>query len=214
MPGVVALARGLGARISVLHAHVGSGILDVSHWPQVYAQLVALAERIGTVAAIDVGGGLGVPYQPEDKAFDVGAFAAAMAQIKSMWPQYALWIEPGRYLVAESGVLLATVTQVESKMGLRRVGADAGMNALMRPALYSAWHEIVNLTRMDDPPGPHAEVVGPICETGDVLGRRRRLPAATAAGDVLLVANAGAYGFVMANRYNLRALPQEDLIDE
>ena len=214
VPGVVALARGLGARISVLHAHVGSGILDVSHWPQVYAQLVALAERIGTVAAIDVGGGLGVPYQPEDKAFDVGAFAAAMAQIKSMWPQYALWIEPGRYLVAESGVLLATVTQVESKMGLRRVGADAGMNALMRPALYSAWHEIVNLTRMDDPPGPHAEVVGPICETGDVLGRRRRLPAATAAGDVLLVANAGAYGFVMANRYNLRALPQEDLIDE
>ena len=74
-----ALARGVGARISVLHAHVGSGILDVSHWPQVYAQLVALAERIGTVAAIDVGGGLGVPYQPEDKAFDVGAFADARA---------------------------------------------------------------------------------------------------------------------------------------
>lgn len=214
VPAVVALARQVGARISVLHAHVGSGILDVRHWPQVYAQLVALAERIGTVAAIDVGGGLGVPYKPEDQAFDVGAFAGAMAEIKAMWPQYALWIEPGRYLVAEAGVLLTTVTQVESKMGLRRVGADAGMNALLRPALYNAWHEIVNLSRLGDAPGPLTEVVGPICETGDVLGRRRRLPEATASGDVLLVANAGAYGFVMANRYNLRALPQEDLIDD
>ena len=111
-------------------------------------------------------------------------------------------------------MLLAKVTQVTEKMGLRRVGADAGMNALLRPALYNAWHEIVNLTRLGDPPGPSAEVVGPICETGDVLGRRRALPAATASGDVLLIAHAGAYGFVMANRYNLRALPQEDVIDD
>ena len=142
------------------------------------------------------------------------AFAAAMAEIKSLWPQYALWIEPGRFLVAEAGVLLACVTQVSSKLGVRRIGADAGMNALLRPALYNAWHEIVNLTRLDDAPGPPAEVVGPICETGDVLGRRRPLPSATAAGDVLLIAHAGAYGYVMANRYNLRDLPQEELLDD
>ena len=85
------------------------------------------------------------------------------------------------------------------------------MNALMRPALYDAWHEIVNLSRLDDPAGDAAaKSSGPICETGDVLGRRRRLPEATAEGDVLLVADAGAYGFVMANRYNLRELPQEE----
>jgi len=144
----------------------------------------------------------------------VAAFGRAMAEIKVAWPQYALWIEPGRYLVAEAGVLLARVTQVSNKLGVRRIGADAGMNALLRPALYGAWHEIVNLSRLGDPAGSAAEIVGPICETGDVLGRRRPLPATTAEDDVLLVANAGAYGFVMANRYNLRELPQEEVLDD
>jgi len=213
LPEFIAAARAANARITVLHAHVGSGIVDVKHWPQVYAQLVNLAEQIGTVSAIDVGGGMGVPYEPNGDAFDMAAFAQAMAEIKAVWPQYALWIEPGRYLVAESGVLVASVTQVSSKHGVRRIGADAGMNALLRPALYNAWHEIVNLSRLDDLPGASAEIVGPICETGDVLGRRRHLPEATAEQDVLLVANAGAYGFVMANRYNLRELPQEEILD-
>jgi diaminopimelate decarboxylase/aspartate kinase len=214
LPEFIAAARAAKTKITVLHAHVGSGILDVKHWPQVYAQLVNLAEQIGTVSAIDVGGGLGVPYEPDGDAFDVAAFARAMAEIKAAWPQYALWIEPGRYLVAESGVLLASVTQVSDKLGLRRIGADAGMNALLRPALYNAWHEIVNLSRLDEPVGKAADIVGPICETGDVLGRRRYLPDTTTQDDVLLVANAGAYGFVMANRYNLRELPQEEVIDD
>ena len=91
-------------------------------------------------------------------------------------------------------MLLARVTQVVDKDGLRRVGLDAGMNALMRPALYDAWHEIVNLTRLDDADGSRCDVVGPICESSDVLGKRRALPAATAEGDVVLIADAGAYG--------------------
>jgi diaminopimelate decarboxylase/aspartate kinase len=213
LPDFLAAARAIKTRVTVLHAHVGSGILDVAHWPQVYAQLVNLAEQIGTVSAIDVGGGLGVPYEPDGEAFDMGAFARAMAEIKAVWPQYALWIEPGRYLVAEAGVLLASVTQLSNKLGVRRIGADAGMNALLRPALYNAWHEIANLSRLDEAPGRAAEIVGPVCETGDVLGRRRHLPDATVEGDVLLIANAGAYGYVMANRYNLRALPQEEVLD-
>jgi diaminopimelate decarboxylase/aspartate kinase len=180
----------------------------------VYAQLAALAEGIGTVGFIDVGGGLGVAYDPEAEPFDVAAYAAALAEVKAAYPHYALWVEPGRYLVAECGVLLLGVTQVTRKQGLRRIGADGGMNALLRPALYNAWHEIVNLTRLDDPAGEASEVVGPICETGDVIGRQRRLPDATAEGDVLLVGHAGAYGAVMANRYNLRELPQEDVIDD
>jgi diaminopimelate decarboxylase/aspartate kinase len=214
LPGFMDAARVANARITVLHAHVGSGILDVGHWPQVYAQLVNIADRIGTISAIDVGGGIGVPYEPGGDPFDVAAFGRAMAEIKVAWPQYALWIEPGRYLVAEAGVLLVRVTQVSNKLGVRRIGADAGMNALLRPALYGAWHEIVNLSRLGDPAGSAAEIVGPICETGDVLGRRRPLPATTAEDDVLLVANAGAYGFVMANRYNLRELPQEEVLDD
>jgi diaminopimelate decarboxylase/aspartate kinase len=214
VPDMLEALRAADARVAVLHAHVGSGITDVGHWPEVYAQLAELAERIGGVSAIDVGGGLGVAYEPDGEAFDVDAFARAMAQIKAAWPQYALWIEPGRYLVAEAGVLLARVTQLSEKLGLRRVGVDAGMNALLRPALYEAWHEIANLSRADDGPEASFDVVGPICETGDVLGRKRLLPAATAEGDVLAVADAGAYGFTMASRYNLRELPQEEVLDD
>lgn len=214
VPDFIEATRSARAKISVLHAHAGSGIVDARHWPQIYAQLVGLAERIGTVAAIDVGGGFGVPYEPGGQAFDVAAFAQAMTEIKAAWPQYDLWIEPGRYLVAEAGVLLATVTQLSNKLGVRRIGIDAGMNALLRPALYGAWHEITNLSRLGDAPGAPAEIVGPICETGDVLGRRRPLPEASAEGDTLLIAHAGAYGFVMANRYNLRALPAEDVVDD
>lgn len=214
LPDFLEAARGAGARIAGLHAHIGSGIHDARHWHTVYAQLAALAEGIGTVGFIDVGGGLGVAYDPEAEPFDVAAYAAALAEVKAAYPQYALWVEPGRYLVAEAGALLLSVTQVTRKQGQRRIGADGGMNALMRPALYNAWHEIVNLSRLDEEPGEPAEVVGPICESSDVIGRQRRLPDATVEGDVLLVGHAGAYGAVMANRYNLRELPQEDVIDD
>jgi diaminopimelate decarboxylase/aspartate kinase len=87
------------------------------------------------------------------------------------------------------------------------------MNALIRPALYDAWHEIVNLSRYDEADGAPAEIVGPICESSDVLGHRRRLPNATGEGDVVVIAHAGAYGFSMANQYNQRALPAEEVID-
>jgi diaminopimelate decarboxylase/aspartate kinase len=112
-------------------------------------------------------------------------------------------MEPGRFLVAEAGVLLARVTQTKRKGAMRYVGVDAGMNSLLRPALYDAWHEIVNLDRLDEEDAELVQVVGPICETGDVLGRNRRLPVCRE-GDVLLFANAGAYGAAMASRYNLR----------
>ena len=193
LPAFRDAARAAGARIAGLHAHIGSGIHDADHWRAVYAQLAALADRIGTVGFIDVGGGLGVAYDPEAEPFDLGAYAAALAEVKASWPQYALWVEPGRYLVAEAGVLLVSVTQVVAKDGVRRVGVDAGMNALLRVPLYGAWHRIENLSRADDAPGAPVDVVGPVCESGDVLGRQRRLPDATAEGDVLLVAHAGAY---------------------
>jgi len=213
LSGFLETARRVGARVVGLHAHIGSGIHDAGHWREVYGRLAAVAEGIGTVSAIDIGGGLGVSYDPDAEAFDMAAYGHALAEVKAAYPQYELWVEPGRYLVAEAGVLLVRVTQVVEKAGVRRVGVDAGMNALLRPALYNAWHEIVNLTRLDAPPGPPAEVVGPICETGDVLGRRRRLPADTAEGDVVLIAHAGAYGAVMANTYNLRPLPEEEVRD-
>src|SRR5690606_39086571 len=172
-----------------------------------------MADNIGTIETIDIGGGLSVPYTPESTHFDVAAWRSGLAEIKATYPRYGLVVEPGRYLVAECGVLLLSVTQVVEKDGVHRVGADAGMNALMRPSIYEAYHGIHNLSRLDDSDTRDFDVVGPICESGDVLGRDRALPVATVEDDVLLVADAGAYGMVMANTYNLRALPAEDIIE-
>ncbi len=210
----LAAARALDVRVTGLHAHLGSGVQAAAHWRDVYAELCLLAERIPTVDTIDIGGGLPVPYVAEEAPFDLATWEAGLAPIKAAYPQYALAIEPGRYLVAEAGVLLLTATQVVEKDGVRRVGCDAGMNALLRPALYDAWHEAANLSRLDDRNDADFDVVGPICESGDVLARQRRLPSTTAPGDVILVADAGAYGMAMANTYNLRALPVEDILDD
>jgi len=209
----LAQARMLDVRISGLHAHLGSGIDDPRHWREVYANLAGLADNVGTVETIDIGGGLPIPYTPDAQDFDLALWRAGLDEIKAAYPRYGLVVEPGRYLVAESGVLLLTVTQVVEKDGVRRVGADAGMNALMRPAMYEAYHAIHNLSRLDDTATVAFDVVGPICETGDVLGQRRLLPTATTEGDVLLAADAGAYGMAMANTYNLRALPAEEIIE-
>ena len=206
-------ARAIDARIVALHAHLGSGIDTAAHWREVYADLAGIADDIGSIAMIDIGGGLPIPYRPDDVPFDLDAWAASLGEIKAAWPRYALAIEPGRYLVAEAGALLLHVTQVVEKDGVRRIGADAGMNALLRPALYDAWHDIRNLSRHEDADTAMFEVVGPICESSDVLGRSRTLPAATAEGDVLLIADAGAYGRCMSSGYNLRALPDEEALE-
>ncbi|HRO27687.1 MAG TPA: alanine racemase, partial [Luteimonas sp.] len=208
-----AAARALDVRITGIHAHLGSGIDHPRHWREVYAELAAVADAVGTVDTIDIGGGLTIPYKPDDQPFDLALWAEGLAEIKAAWPRYRLAIEPGRFMVAESGALLLQVTQVVEKQGIRRVGLDAGMNALMRPTLYEAYHGIHNLSRLDEPADTDFDVVGPICESGDVLGIDRPLPAATAEGDVVLVSDAGAYGFVMANTYNLRELPQEDVLE-
>ena len=198
-----ALARKHEARIVGLHAHLGSGILDAAHWRSVYAQLASLAEGFSRIESLDIGGGLGVPSRPDEVALDLPALSAALTEVKSAYPQFRLWLEPGRFLVADAGVLLARVTQVKRKGNVHYVGIDAGMNSLIRPALYDAWHEIVNLSRLHEAPEAMVQVVGPICESGDVLGTHRRLPACQE-GDVILIAQAGAYGAVMASRYNLR----------
>ncbi len=205
-----ALARKHGARIVGLHAHLGSGILDPAHWRSVHADLASLAETFSRIESIDIGGGLGVPARPDEAPLDLAALGAMLGEVKHAYPQFKLWLEPGRYLVADAGVLLARVTQTKRKGNVRYVGVDAGMNSLIRPALYEAWHEIVNLSRLDEGDGELVQVVGPICESGDVLGSNRRLPACRE-GDVILIAQTGAYGAVMASHYNLRA-PADEVV--
>jgi diaminopimelate decarboxylase/aspartate kinase len=202
------LAREHRVRIGGLHAHLGSGVLDVEHFRDTYAELASVANQFADCTRLNIGGGLGVPSRPEDQPLDLEALGKALAEIKALYPQYALWMEPGRYLVAEAGVLIASVTQTKRKDGQLYVGIDTGMNSLIRPALYDAWHEIVNLSRLGEPADALCRIVGPICESSDVLGSNRRLPTPRE-GDVLLIAEAGAYGAVMASRYNLRAPAEE-----
>ncbi|HEY3808617.1 MAG TPA: bifunctional aspartate kinase/diaminopimelate decarboxylase [Steroidobacteraceae bacterium] len=192
-----------GVSVVGLHAHSGSGIFSADNWSQVAAALLDLLPRFPQARVIDVGGGLGVPDGHEQPELDLQRLDTVLLAAKQRRPDVAIWIEPGRYLVAESGVLLARVTQTKSKDEIRYVGIATGMNSLIRPALYGAWHEIVNLTRLDEPASELANIVGPICESGDFLGHDRLLPPSQA-GDVMLIANVGAYGRAMSSRYNLR----------
>ena len=205
------LVEDAGAEVIGIHAHSGSGILDPNNWRTVAGELVQIAEQFPAVRTIDLGGGLGVPEKPGDKPIDLATVDATLAEIRDAYPQYQLWLEPGRYIVSRAGVLLTHVTQTKGKGEMRYIGVGTGMNSLIRPALYGAYHEIVNLTRADEAPSETVTIVGPICETGDRLGSDRLLPP-TEEGDVILIANAGAYGYVMSSRYNMREVAREIVI--
>jgi bifunctional diaminopimelate decarboxylase / aspartate kinase len=201
-----------GARVVGLHAHSGSGIRTPEAWSEVALFLAEAAERFPAVRVLDLGGGFGVPERPGQSPLDLVALGEQLRRFRAANPRFELWLEPGRFLVATAGVLLARVTQIKRKGEVTYVGLETGMNSLIRPALYGAYHPIFNLSRLAEPATWIAHVVGPICETGDILGRSRRLPA-TAEGDVVLIANAGAYGRVMSSHYNLRAPAGEALLD-
>ncbi|HEV7667591.1 MAG TPA: diaminopimelate decarboxylase [Thermoanaerobaculia bacterium] len=209
------LARRAEVRIAGLHSHAGSGILDPEVWQQTALDLADATSLFPEASVLDLGGGLGVPDQPNRPRLDLAPLAEALRalreRLENAGRRFQLWLEPGRYLVAEAGLLLATVTQVKGKGENRYVGVDTGMNSLIRPMLYGAHQEIVNLTRWGEPPAARVAIVGPICETGDVLGVDRLLPE-TREGDVLLIATAGAYGHAMSSHYNLREPAREVVI--
>lgn len=201
---LIRLVDAAGATVIGIHAHSGSGVQDPDSWRIVAGTLAEVAKRFPAVKTIDLGGGLGIPEKPGDKDFDLAQLDAALAEIRVAYPQYELWLEPGRYLVARAGVLLTRVTQVKGKGDMRYIGVGTGMNSLIRPALYGSYHEIVNLSRAGEPATETVTVVGPICETGDRLGSDRLLPPSRE-NDVILIANTGAYGYVMRMQYNRRA---------
>jgi bifunctional diaminopimelate decarboxylase / aspartate kinase len=208
---LVALTRAAGARITGLHAHTGSGIFDAANWTETGALLASLAGRFPEVKVIDLGGGIGVPEQAGHSEFDFQVLDQGVAALARQFPHYEFWMEPGRYLVAKMGVLVAVVTQLKGKGDVQYVGIATGMNSLIRPALYGAHHDIRNLTRLGEPMSHRVNVVGPICESADQLGSDRWLPH-TEEGDVLLIANCGAYGYAMSSNYNRRPPAREFMI--
>lgn len=208
---VAEIAEANNITIKGLHSHAGSGILNPLHWQGVLKSLIGLMERFPDVQILNLGGGLGIAEREGQAPLNLTELNDSLAKVKASVPKVKVWMEPGRYLVAESGVLLAHVTQTKTKGDLTFVGIETGMNSLIRPALYGAYHEIVNLTKLGLPNTVRANVVGPICESGDTLGYSRRLPECEE-GDVILIANVGAYGYCMSSNYNLRAPAQECVV--
>lgn len=193
----------LDCQVVGLHCHAGSGIRSVSPWVRNAEVLARLLPMFPEARFLDLGGGFGVPERPGESPLDLGQLQEGLAQIRQSYPQLEIWLEPGRFIVAQAGVLLTRVTQIKTKGDHTFVGVDAGMNSLIRPALYGAYHPVVNLSRYYDPRTVQADVVGPICESGDVLGSQRLLPESRP-GDLFLIGNTGAYGRVMSSSYNMR----------
>ncbi len=205
-----------------MHMMTGSNVLEADYFSLVTGKLMDIASKISrelgiSFEFIDIGGGLGVPYEPGENELDikkvargvVDVFDRALSSCRGLGNP-TLMIEPGRYLVADSTVLLSTVTYVKHS-GRTFIGCDGGMNVLLRPALYGAYHEILVANKMDSPLTERVNITGQICENTDVMAKDRKI-CHVEAGDVLAIMNAGAYGFSMASRYNGRPLPSEVMI--
>jgi diaminopimelate decarboxylase len=194
--------------------HIGSQIVDIAPMLQVFDKMIALVERLRArgipIRTLDLGGGLGVAYKPGDQALSIRQFIQAMCQ-RTVGHGLEILIEPGRSIVAEAGLLLTRVLYRKSNGDRQFVIVDAAMNDLIRPALYQSHHEIVPL-RENQAGVITADIVGPVCESGDFLARGREI-ANVMPGDLLAVCTAGAYGFVAASNYNARPRPPEILVE-
>jgi diaminopimelate decarboxylase len=215
LPRVLALLDEAPAiRLGAVAMHLGSQLLDVAPFR---AGLDPLLAALATVRAaghrpdvLGLGGGLGIRYREEEVPLAPRAWIAPL-QERLAATACVIDVEPGRYLVGNAGVLLTRVLHRKHSGGREIAIVDAGMNDLLRPALYQAWHEIVAV-ESDAAESDLLDVVGPVCETGDFIGLDRRLPP-LAPGDHLAVLGAGAYGFTMSSNYNSRARATEVLVD-
>jgi diaminopimelate decarboxylase len=205
-----------------IHCHIGSQILDIEPFVRAAEVMVQIAQELTRIGVklefIDLGGGLGIPYHhdtdpaptPEDYASKV--IPAFRAGIEACGITPELWVEPGRFLVADSTILLTRVNSTKSAHK-KFANVDAGFNLLIRPAMYDAYHEVIVANKADSPLTTEYTVTGPICETGDILAADRKLPQITA-GDIIAILDTGAYGFAMSSQYNCRPRCPEVLIHE
>ena len=204
----------LHLEIKGMDCHIGSQLTDTAPFVDALERLLGLVDELAeqgiTIEHLDVGGGLGVTYANETPP-QPAEYASAIAQKMQGREHMKLIMEPGRAIAANAGVLLTKVEFLKQNEDKHFAIIDAAMNDLLRPALYSAWQDIVPVTPRTDVAAAIYDVVGPVCETGDFLGKDREL--AIAPDDILAVKSAGAYGFVMASNYNTRARPAEIMVD-
>jgi diaminopimelate decarboxylase len=205
-----------------IHMHIGSGISKIDSYVLAVEKLLGIARRVHeelgiTFEFIDIGGGFGVPYHPNDKAFDLPEFVSKVISLfKSKVKEYKLGkpflcIEPGRYIICDASILLTTVNTIKITSTRKFVGVDSGFNTLARPAIYGSYHHILVANKLNSKKTQVFDVVGPLCESGDILAKERELPPIVE-GDILAILNAGAYGFSMSSQYNSRPRAAEVMI--
>ena len=225
LPEVEKFCEKYDIKVIMLHSHRGSGILDHESWARTAINMKKVMDSnpdfYQSDIVLNLGGGLGIPSHFGAKSLDLAKMNQAIQDVIDTWPGKrvpVLAIEPGRYVVAEAGILWTQITQIKKKSGKKYVGLNVGMNGLIRPALYSASHPIYNYTAVEQHRTmvPHilCDVVGPVCESGDVLGRNVRLGGTEEVGDYVVIENVGAYGRVMASEYNMLPIPKEICLDE
>ncbi len=217
------IAKSYGVKKFGIHMMTGSNILAPDYFEAVVGKLLDIAgpvsQELGiTFEFIDIGGSLGIPYLPEEKELDIDAVASSVVKIlKEKLKQYSmgeptLIHEPGRYLLGDAGMLLTTVSSIK-EAEKTFIGVDAGMNTLLRPALYDAYHHILYANDLNASSDKLFNVVGPICENTDQFAKERLLPNEIKAGDVLAFLNTGAYGFCMSSQYNSKPQCAEILVN-
>ena len=210
-----------GRKVVGLHAHIGSGVDEIAPLVVSARRLLEISVDFGNLRWINFGGGLSVPYRPGEREFPIAAYGAELARVAGPLLRardLRAILEPGRYIVAASGTLLARVTAKRISDGVTWIGCDTGFNHLVRPSKYGAYHHIVNASRQS---AAKEEIVvaGNLCESGDVFTRNAagdvetRAIDVTRVGDLIAFCDAGAYGFSMASHYNARLLPPEVLVD-
>lgn len=217
-------ARMKNVAVVGIHANIGSQILSAAPFVEEAEKLMALVaeikETLGiSISFVDFGGGIGIPYKPKDSELQpsevaepvVGVVKRVVEEKNLLEP--TLIFEPGRYLVGDAGVLLARVGHVKERPGMPAwIAVDAGMNALLRPALYGAYHHIELANRMNESNDMSVNVAGPLCESGDFLGKDRKLPKVEQ-GDLVAIFDVGAYGLVMATQHTAQPRPAMVLVN-
>ncbi|CAN5396340.1 diaminopimelate decarboxylase [soil metagenome] len=214
LPDILKIVDQYKIALNGLHIHTGSEILEIDVFLQMSEILFNIAKDVPSIKSLDFGGGFKVAYKKGDRTTDVPELGKKLSKLFSDFEnqngrKLELWLEPGKYLVSEAGYLLVKTNVVKENPAITFIGVDSGLNHLIRPMMYNAYHEIINVS---NPKGQLKtyNVVGNICET-DTLGEERRLPEVKE-GDLLVLENVGAYGYMMASNYNSRFRPAEVLI--